>query len=265
MPNFDYIAKHDDGRTIRGTAAGDTIQEVITTLALNGMLVIKINPTANPSDPIPTSFTQVPKLRPTETRAPKQPSGMPSAAPSVPQGNPYDQPIPAVTPPAPSETPKAPSDQRSYIATSVVGPLVGTVPLADLQIFFRQYAAMQNAGVPMSKSLGTLAKQSRIPKLQRIIQEMEVGAEAGRPISSVLQRYPEVFSGLMVSLVRAGEEGGFLVNALTLTAEYIQTEIEIRNQWKKATLYPKMIIGSSILIVLATNAIIANCWMVRPR
>ena len=258
MPNFEYTAKHDDGRTIRGTAMGSTVEEVIQDLALKGMLVTKIALASSINDPIPSNYSATANLRPQATRAPA-PSVTPPLTPreTVPRGNPYDQPVPPA--PVTLEEPAAgPTDQRSYFATSVAGPLVGTVPLADLQMFFRQFGTMQNAGVPMSTSLETLAKQSRIPKLQRILQEMSKATEAGRPVSAVMQRYPEVFTALMISLTRAGEEGGFLQSALSQISDYIGNEIEIRNMWRKATLYPKFVIGASIVIVLACNAIIAS-------
>ncbi len=259
MPNFDYTALHDDGRTIRATAMGETVEEVIQDLALKGMLVTKIGPAVSINDPIPANYSSEANLRPQATRA-SVPQTAPSEAPKpvAPSSNPYSQPVP----PAPiqhlEEPETGPSDQRSYFATSVAGPLVGTVPLADLQMFFRQFGTMQNAGVPTSKSLETLSKQSRIPKLTRILLEMSTATEQGRPVSSVMQRYPEVFTPLMVSLTRAGEEGGFLQSSLVQVSEYIASEIQIRNMWRKATLYPKIVIGASILIVLATNAIIAS-------
>lgn len=255
MPNFAYVANHDDGRVVRGTAIGATIEEVIQDLALKGMLVTKIEPAVSINDPIPTNFST------TATPISAAPAARPSVnrpAPSfAPQGNPYDQPR-AEIPQNVEEPPlDGPTDQRSYFATSVAGPLVGTVPLADLQMFFRQFAAMYGAGVPMVKSLDTLAAQCRVPKLQRVIREMQTGAEQGRPVSAAMQRYPEVFTPLMVSLIRAGEEGGFFQQVLDQTASYIETEIEIRNLWRKATFYPKLIIAASIVIILGANAVIA--------
>ncbi len=256
MATFQYTGKHDDGRVVSGSVMGTTVEDAIADLALQGVLVTKIGPAA--SDPIPSNFTAN-KGRPVETRAPRSAPAHsnPYSAPAPPQGNPYDQPRPILQEPLPAP-PAGLSDQRSYFATSVAGPLVGTVPLADLQIFFRQFASMQGAGVPLAKSFGTLSKQARVPKLSMILLEMEKGADRGQPMSATMQRYPEVFTPMMVSLIRSGEEGGFLHGALTMTSDYIVTEIEIRNLWRKATLYPKIIIAVSILIVLLTNAIIAS-------
>ncbi len=146
--------------------------------------------------------------------------------------------------------------ERSYVATSVVGAMIDKVPLKELMFFFRQFATMQKAGVPVVQSLDTLATQTRDGKLSGVIKEFTKHVEAGRPISYGMQRYPEVFSPLMVSLVRAGEEGGFVEGAFTQLAAYMEQEIELRNLYRKAMFMPKLTIFSSIIIILAANAII---------
>jgi type IV pilus assembly protein PilC/MSHA biogenesis protein MshG len=130
------------------------------------------------------------------------------------------------------------------------------VPLKDLAFFFRQYATMMEAGVPIVQSLGTLAGQARDPKLRRILSEMRGHVEAGRPSSAGMQRYPEVFSPVIVSLVRAGEEGGFPADALSSAADYLDREIELRNLYRRITFYPKLQVVLSILIILGANMIL---------
>ncbi|MBI3721434.1 MAG: type II secretion system F family protein, partial [Fimbriimonas ginsengisoli] len=139
-----------------------------------------------------------------------------------------------------------------------MGPLLGKVPLGDVQAFFRQFSAMQNAGLPGAVLFDALARQSHQPKLRRIAEELRALALAGKPASEGLQRYHEVFTPVIVSLIRAGEEGGYLAAALTQAADYLQTEQEIRLIYRKATLYPKMVVGASIVLIVAANAIIAS-------
>ena len=118
---------------------------------------------------------------------------------------------------------------RSVVQTQILGPLVGQVALSQLLFFFRQLATMLSAGVGIVQSLDTLAGQSRDPKLQSIVRETSQHVREGRPISAGLERYPEVFSPLMISLLRAGEKGGILDASLTQIAEYLEREIELRN------------------------------------
>ena len=138
--------------------------------------------------------------------------------------------------------------------TSVWGPLVGQVPLTDLQFFFRQFAAMQNAGVGMASTMETLSKQTRNGKLSGIVVEMQRAAEQGRPVTYAMQRYPEVFSPMMISMLRAGEEGGFFQNTLNQLADYMDRDLEARHRVKSALTYPMIIMVMSVVtvIVMAT-------------
>jgi type II secretory pathway component PulF len=147
--------------------------------------------------------------------------------------------------------------RRSYVQTSIWGPLVGTVPLPRLAFFFRQLSTMLRAGVPYVQSLDTLSTQTGSSNLGAIVRELRTHVEAGRPISFGMQRYPEVFSPVMLSMVRTGEEGGMLDQTLAYVADYLDREIKLRNLYRRVTFYPKLQIGASIVIIVAANAVIA--------
>jgi type II secretory pathway component PulF len=149
-----------------------------------------------------------------------------------------------------------PTEQRSYVATSVIGPLVGKINLATLGFFFNQLGTMQKAGVPMVQSLDTLAKQSNDFRFRNVVEEMKGHVEAGRPMSAGMQRYPEVLTPVMLSIIRTGEEGGFLDEAMFTVAKYIEDEIELRNLYRRVTIYPKILVVVSILIILGANFVI---------
>lgn len=148
------------------------------------------------------------------------------------------------------------TDQRSYMATSVVGPVFGKVALSTLAFFFNQLGTMLRAGVPMVQSLDTLSTQTRDPRFKHVVQEMKGHVEAGRPMTAGMQRYPEVFTPVMLSIIRTGEEGGFLDESLFTVAKYTEDEIELRNLYRRVTIYPKLLIFASILIIGGTNLII---------
>jgi type II secretory pathway component PulF len=151
-----------------------------------------------------------------------------------------------------------PTHQRSYVKTNVVGPLVGKIGLSNLAFFFSQLATMLKAGVPVVQSLDTLSTQTRDPRFQSVIREMRGHVEAGRPMSAGMQRYPEVFTPVMLSIIRVGEEGGFIDDALETVAKYTEEEIELRNLYRRVTIYPKLLIGASILIIAGANLIIGT-------
>jgi type IV pilus assembly protein PilC/MSHA biogenesis protein MshG len=251
MPTFEYEATQDDGRTVRGTEFGLTVEQVIQNLALRGLLVTKIAGLSG-FDPIPDTFAAAGVAR-GEIDTPPPAEDM-----IEPQGPITEASAPTHGFRSTAQESDLPQDlgPRSYFATHIWGPLVGEVPLTSLALFFRQFASMVGAGVPLVTALETLGRQEHSPKLSRIIGEMRAATVRGASLSGTMQRYPEVFSPLQVSLTRASEEGGFLEKAAKLNAEYLETDIEIRNVYRRETLYPKFVIGFSIAIICFANSII---------
>lgn len=149
------------------------------------------------------------------------------------------------------------TEPRTRFETEVAGPLVGEVPLTRLHFFFRQLATMLHAGINPAQALETLSKQSGSPKLSRILLETKDHVIAGRPMSAAFQRYPEVFTPLMMAMIRAGEEGGFLESQCLQLSDYIQREIELRNMIRRETLWPKITVTASIFIILAANGVMS--------
>lgn len=240
MPTFEYSAIAADGKPATGLVFGSSLEQVTADLRGKGLDVQRIGVATSTNDPLSAPRVEAPK--PTETPAVEQ------------TGNPeyvHAQPMPGgeLAPPW---------QPRSYVATSIWGPLAGRVPLPRLLFFFQQFATMADAGVPIVQSLNTLSNQARNEKLSKIIREMRVNVEAGRPPSAAMQRYPEVFSPVMISLVRAGEAGGFTVEAYETVARYIEREIELRNLYRRVTFYPKLEIFFSIVIIVGANMIISS-------
>ncbi|HRF59629.1 MAG TPA: type II secretion system F family protein [Fimbriimonadaceae bacterium] len=145
--------------------------------------------------------------------------------------------------------------------TDIAGPLVGRVPLENQLFFFRQLATMLGAGVNPVQSLDTLARQTRNGKLASIVHEAREVVLQGHPLSAALQRYPEVFTPLTISILRAGEEGGFTDSALSQIADYLEQEIRLRNLLRRVTLYPKITLVVSVVIIIGANMFIQ---MIKP-
>ena len=134
----------------------------------------------------------------------------------------------------------------------------GGVALHHVQFFFMQMSSMLSAGIGPSQTLNTLAGQTQSAKLRSVLLDIKGAVDTGQPLSARLQHHPEVFSSLMVSMVRAGEEGGFLAEQCKRLSEYIQRDIELRNLIRRETLYPKIVIVMSIIVIFATNWIIES-------
>ncbi len=247
MPVFEYKAKDQEGRAVSGTLFGGSLDAAASDLARRGYEVELLEFAQSAGDPIPAEFGA-----PRGIDAPRQQASDAGAV----ERSPGERATGVASEEPPIEDPLL--QQRSRIITEIVGPLVLAVPLSALLFFFRQLATMLHAGVGLVQSLDTLTSQTADPRLKAIVRELKEHALAGRPITAGLQRYPEVFTPLMVSLIRVGEEMGTMDQSLRLTAGYIEREIELRNLYRRVTFYPKLVIVASILIIFGANALIGS-------
>ncbi|MBU0477325.1 type II secretion system F family protein [bacterium] len=120
----------------------------------------------------------------------------------------------------------------------------------DLILFSRQLATMVNAGLPLVQGLDTLADQIENPSLKTLIRKLEDDVEGGESFSQALLKHQKVFSEFYVSMVRAGEESGTLDEILNRLATYLENSAKLARKVKSALVYPAVVTGMSILIVM---------------
>ncbi|NPV72431.1 MAG: type II secretion system F family protein [Pelotomaculum sp.] len=124
------------------------------------------------------------------------------------------------------------------------------VKLPDVLFFTRQLAAMLAAGIPLTRCLNTLSKQSENASLSDIASEMARNVEAGMNLSEALKAYPEVFSSMYVDMVKAGEIGGSMEEMLNRLADQLERDKKLRDSIRSATFYPATVMAFALLVVL---------------
>jgi type IV pilus assembly protein PilC len=132
--------------------------------------------------------------------------------------------------------------------------LFDRVKAHDLTIFTRQLATMVSSGMSLLRTLYVLESQTESKKLKEAIVEVRKDVEAGLLFSAALERHPKVFGPLYVSMVRAGETGGMLEDALLRTADQLEKDDSLRRQVKSAMIYPSVIISFAMIVLLALVA-----------
>ena len=125
------------------------------------------------------------------------------------------------------------------------------VKTKDLSRFARQFATMIAAGLPMMRALTTLANQPGNPELQRVIKALAKEIEGGSGLSDAMDGHPAVFPVLMINMVRAGEAGGFLDQAMMQVADALEAEVRLRGKIKSAMTYPVVIFFLAIIMAVA--------------
>jgi type IV pilus assembly protein PilC len=135
----------------------------------------------------------------------------------------------------------------------------GRVKLNDLAIFCRQFSTMIDAGVSLVRALDVLGEQTQNPKLRRMIIDIQQEVEAGQTLSKAMGKYPKTFTSLFVGLVRAGEVGGVLEEALQRLSHFLEKDMELRRKVKAALTYP------SIVVVVAVGIVVGLCTFIVPK
>jgi type IV pilus assembly protein PilC len=136
----------------------------------------------------------------------------------------------------------APSSQRSRLMGG------RRIPRQDLINFCFHLEQLAGAGVPVIEGLVDLRESVENPRFREVVSGMVEAIEGGRSLSQALAEFPEVFSKVFVSLVRAGEQTGKLPEVLRNLTESLKWEDELAAQTKKIMVYPAFV-GSIVLMV----------------
>ncbi len=129
----------------------------------------------------------------------------------------------------------------------------------ELILFTTQLAVMLDSGVVLSDALDAIAEQSEEGTLKTIIMDVAGSVKGGETFSKALSVYPKAFSPMFISMVKASEASGRMVEMLEVLSSYLNFELEIRKRVKGALTYPVII---AMMAVAATGTLM---FFVLPR
>lgn len=115
------------------------------------------------------------------------------------------------------------------------------VPKSEVVAFTRQFSTMISAGLPLSRALEVLAKQSGNSLQRKVLYDVLRSVEGGASLSSALGRYPDVFPPTYQALVRAGESSGKLDEILMRLADTMESERALNGKFTSAMIYPAIV------------------------
>ncbi|GAA3440875.1 type II secretion system F family protein [Planomonospora venezuelensis] len=154
-------------------------------------------------------------------------------------------------------TPVSITEGGSLLKREITIPGLGSrTTLKDLAVFARQFATMTASGMSLMRSLAVLEDQATKTSLKKAISEVRMDVEGGISLSGALGKHPKVFPTLMVALVRAGETGGFLDNALERIAVNFEKDAALRGKIKGAMTYPVIVLVFTGFLVAGVLAFI---------
>ncbi|MBU3144906.1 type II secretion system F family protein [Clostridium sp. CF012] len=124
------------------------------------------------------------------------------------------------------------------------------VKTKDLYIFCRQFHTMINAGANISNVLDVLKKQTANKKLKKCLNEAHDDVQKGISLSEALGKHNDVFPNLLINMVNTGEVSGNLDIIMSRMASHYEKENKINNQLKSAMVYPMVLAGLSVVVVI---------------
>jgi type IV pilus assembly protein PilC len=118
----------------------------------------------------------------------------------------------------------------------------GTVSTNEKILFGKNLGSMLEAGLPLSRAIEVMSRQSKNKKYKFVVNSLNDSIKSGDTLSGAMSKFPNVFSKLFVSMVRAGEESGDLVGALKIVSTQMEKTNELKKKIKGAMIYPGVII-----------------------
>ncbi len=127
--------------------------------------------------------------------------------------------------------------------------LSGRVTLKDLSVFSRQFATLTGSGMSLLRTLAVLEEQTVKPPLRKAIADIRTDVAAGVALSAAMGKHDRIFPTLMIAMIRAGEAGGFIDEALERIAVNFEKDAALRGKIKSALTYPVIVLLFSFVLI----------------
>jgi type IV pilus assembly protein PilC len=135
------------------------------------------------------------------------------------------------------------------------------VKAMELTVMTRQLATMISSGMTLLRTFYVLEEQVENKLLKATLSAVREDIESGLSFSEALDKHPKVFNPLYVAMVRAGEAGGVLEEALERIADQLEKDDALRRQVKSAMAYPTVVLVFALGVLLALIAFIVPVFV----
>ncbi|MGE3316492.1 MAG: type II secretion system F family protein [Planctomycetaceae bacterium] len=128
------------------------------------------------------------------------------------------------------------------------------VSMSKVGVTYEQLGDLLRAGVPILRAIKVLSSQSSNAGLSHVLREVHEDVAGGDTLGDAMAKHPEAFPALHVSMIRAGEKGGFLEDVLGRLSEFVARADTLRNKLIGSLIYPCILmlggIGAVLMILL---------------
>ena len=124
----------------------------------------------------------------------------------------------------------------------------GMVSTADKIMFAKNLGIMLSAGLPITRALEILSRQTNNKYFSRTIISLMNGAQKGDFLSSAMKKFPKIFPKIFIAMVKTGEESGQLSESLNLAGLQLEKDYTLMKKVQGAMMYPAIILIAMVLI-----------------
>jgi type IV pilus assembly protein PilC len=117
----------------------------------------------------------------------------------------------------------------------------GSIPQIEKITFCRYLSIMLSTGLSLSEGIDVLRRETKNPLMYKILGDMSYSLEQGQQLSTIFERYPNIFESYFLTLTRAGEVSGKLSEVFKYLESELRSEYSLNSKVKGALLYPAVI------------------------
>jgi type IV pilus assembly protein PilC len=139
-------------------------------------------------------------------------------------------------------------EEQTKSSSSDIFKKFSLISLAEKINFIENLSVMLKAGISISRSLQILVKQTRNKKFQEVLGEVYTQVQQGKGLSEALEKYPQIFPNIIISMIKVGELSGNLDKSLEYLSIQLQREADLKSKVRGAMIYPSVIVGAMVII-----------------
>ena len=127
----------------------------------------------------------------------------------------------------------------------------------SLMLFTRQLEVLLDATIPYDKAFQLIIPQTEDHSFQSILSEIRGRLLEGESLANSMEKHPEAFPAMYISMVRSGENGGNLGMIIKRLADYYERQDRLRSQIRSAMIYPAFmtVFGFAVVVFMVTNIV----------
>ncbi|MGD0339095.1 MAG: type II secretion system F family protein [Bacteroidota bacterium] len=148
------------------------------------------------------------------------------------------------------ETQTGAGQKREQESAGIIKRLFGSkIRDRDRAEFCLQLAVMLEARVSLHRALQVLAKQTKNPRMQKVIESLGKEIQKGNSFDQALEAHPDVFDNLFIVTAEVGQESGRLAEVLTHLAQYLEKMAALARKFRQALTYPALVVSVACFAV----------------